>query len=87
MRQLVIAVIIGILVVVFALQNDSLVTVQLMFWEVQQANLALVLAVTLILGVISGLLFMAPGIYRRNQIIAAQKKRILDVEKQDSVKK
>src|SRR5688572_17387835 len=87
MRQLITAVIIGILVVIFALQNDSLVTVQLIFWEVEQASMALVLAITLVLGLISGMLFMAPGIYRRNQIIDAQKKRILEIEKQVSLKK
>jgi uncharacterized integral membrane protein len=83
MRQLIIAVTIAILAIVFALQNDNLVTVKLIFWDLPNANLALVLVLTLIMGLIIGLLFMAPGIYRRNQVISAQKKRILEIEKQN----
>ncbi len=87
MRQLIIAVAVAIIAIVFALQNDSLVTVRMIFWELPHANLALVLVLTLIMGLVIGLLFMAPGIYRRNQVIAAQKKRILEIEKQGSVPK
>lgn len=84
MRQLIIAVAVAILAIVFALQNDSLVTVRMIFWELQSINLALVLVMTLIMGLVIGLLFMAPGIYRRNQVIASQKKRILEIENQKS---
>ena len=82
MRQLIIAVAVAILAMVFALQNDSLITVRLIFWDLPNANLALVLVLTLMMGLVIGLLFMAPGIYRRNQVIASQKRRLLEIEKQ-----
>ena len=80
MRQLIIAVAVALLAIVFALQNDILITVRLIFWELPHANLALVLVLTLMMGLVIGLLFMAPGIYRRNQVIATQKKRLLEFE-------
>jgi len=84
MRQLIIAITIAILAIVFALQNNILVTVRLIFWELPFANLALVLVLTLIMGLIAGLLFLAPGIYRRNQTIGSQRKRIVELEKEIS---
>ena len=80
MRQLIIAVAVAIIAMVFALQNDSLVSVRFIFWDLPNANLAMVIVLTLMLGMVIGLLFMAPGIYRRNQVISAQKKRILEIE-------
>ena len=87
MRQFIIAIIIALAAVVFALQNSDPVTVKLYFWEVADTSTALVLLITLIIGVISGALFMVSGFYSRNQIIAAQKKRISELEKQLSTMK
>lgn len=81
MRQLIIAIVIAVVAVIFALQNNILVSIRFMFWELPYINLALVLVITLILGLIIGMLFLAPGIYNRNQTIAAQKKRIAELEK------
>ncbi len=87
MRQLIIAVVISLLAIIFALQNNILVTVRFIFWELPYINLALILVITLILGLITGMLFLAPGIYRRNQTILIQKKRLLELEKEISIKK
>jgi len=82
MRQLILAITIAILAIIFAYQNNNLVSVRLIFWEVPSTNMSLVLVLTLILGLIIGMLFLAPGIYRRNQTIAAQKKRLTELEKE-----
>ena len=76
MRQLILAIAVAIAAVIFALQNSEMVTIRLFFWDVAEASQALVLLVTLVIGLITGLLFMAPGLYRKNRIIQDQKKRI-----------
>ncbi len=87
MRQLIIGIVVAVIAIIFALQNNNLVAVRLIFWEVPTTNLSLVLIFTLVLGLIIGMLFLAPGIYRRNQVIAAQKKRLGELEKELTVKK
>ncbi len=87
MRQLITAIVIAIIAIIFALQNNILVTVRLIFWDLPYANLALVLVLTIIMGIVIGLLFLAPGIYKRNQTISAQKKRIAELERDINIKK
>ncbi|MBL0342164.1 MAG: LapA family protein [Bacteroidetes bacterium] len=87
MRQLIIAIVIALMAIVFALQNADPVTVELFFWNLPNTSLALLLVITLIIGIISGLLFMASSVYSKNQIVSAQKKRILELEKQITLKK
>ncbi|MBK8416013.1 MAG: LapA family protein [Bacteroidetes bacterium] len=81
MRQLIIGVFIALMAVVFALQNADPVTVKLYFWELRNTSMALVLIMTLLIGAIAGILFLAPGIYKRNQTISGLKKKISDLEK------
>lgn len=87
MRQLIIALIIAVLAVVFALQNSDPVVVRLFYWDLGQASMALVLLITFIIGIITGLLMMALGIYKRNHIVSSQKKRITELESQLSINK
>mgnify|MGYP003484059260 CR=1 FL=1 len=87
MRQLIIALIIAVLAVVFALQNSDPVVVRLFYWELGNASMALVLLFTFIIGIITGLLMMVTGIYKRNSIISSQKKRITELENQLSTTK
>jgi lipopolysaccharide assembly protein A len=81
MRQLAIAIVIALVAIIFALQNAEPVTVNILFWELTNTSMALVLMITLIIGIISGLLFLAPGIYKRNKTIQEQKRRILELQK------
>ena len=87
MRQLIIAIVIALLAVVFALQNSDLVSVKFFAWELGNTSMALVLLITLILGLVTGMLFLAPGIYKRNTTIGAQKKRIGELERELALKK
>ena len=82
MRQLLVAIALILLAVIFAYQNSDPVRVHFYFWEFTQASMAFVILLTLIIGLITGMLFLAAGVYRRNQTISAQKKRILDLEKE-----
>ena len=82
MRQLLIAIVLILLAVIFAFQNSDPVRVHFYFWEFTQASMAFVLLLTLVIGLITGMLFFAAGMYKRNQTINAKKKRILDLEKE-----
>lgn len=86
MRQLIIAIVIALLAVIFALQNADPVTVKLFLWDLPNTSLALLLLITLVIGIVSGLLFMTSSVYNKNKIISTQKKRILELEKEISLK-
>ena len=73
-RSLIFALILAIIVVIFALQNSDTVTVKLWFWEVQ-SSVALVMLIILLIGAILGVLFSLPSIFKKN-------KKIEDLEEQ-----
>ncbi len=57
---LIVALLIAIVAVIFALQNTMTITISFLAWEVT-GSLSLVLLVTLAIGVVIGLLFLAPS--------------------------
>lgn len=75
----ILALIIAILVVVFALQNAIPITINVLIWQFQ-GSLALVLLLTLALGAIIGLLVSVPSLLKRSQEITRQKKRIAEFQ-------
>ncbi|GMR11066.1 MAG: hypothetical protein BMS9Abin28_1890 [Anaerolineae bacterium] len=58
-----IALILALLVTVFAVQNNQPITISFLFWSID-GSLALVLMITLVLGIVIGVLLMAPGSVR-----------------------
>ena len=76
---LIIALVIAIVAVIFALQNSIPVTVVFLVWRFE-GSLALVLLLTLAIGVILGLSVSMPSIIRRGRTIAAQQKKIVELE-------
>ncbi len=58
-----VALILALLVTVFAVQNNQPITISFLFWSID-GSLALVLMVTLVLGIVIGVLLMAPGSVR-----------------------
>lgn len=76
---LILALVIAILVVIFAIQNAITITISVLFWRFQ-GSLALVLLLTLALGAIAGLLVSIPSLIRRNREIAGQKKKIDELQ-------
>jgi uncharacterized integral membrane protein len=59
----VVALILALLVTVFAVQNNQPITISFLFWSID-GSLALVLMVTLVMGIVIGVLLMAPGSVR-----------------------
>ncbi|MEA4909703.1 MAG: LapA family protein [Chloroflexi bacterium] len=76
---IVIALVIAILAVVFALQNLATVTVTFFIWSID-ASLALVLLVTLAVGVLISLLASLPGLIRGRWTVSGQKKKLAALE-------
>lgn len=77
--QLIVAIIVAILAVVFALQNAVPITVSFLTWRFE-SSLALVLLITLALGIIMSLLVSVPSMIRTRKIITNQKKKIQKLE-------
>lgn len=77
---LIVALLIAIVAVVFAVQNTMAVTVTFFAWEFEQ-SLALVLLLTLGLGVLIGVLPILPGRIRGKWRLTSQKKKLDALEK------
>ncbi|MHB0989323.1 MAG: LapA family protein [Bellilinea sp.] len=77
---LVLALVIAIIAVIFALQNTAAVTVSFFFWQFHE-SLALVLLLTVILGVLIGILTILPGSIRSKWRISSQRKKVDILEK------
>jgi len=89
--QLIVAIIVAILAVIFALQNSVPITVSFLGWKFE-SSLALVLLITLALGILTSLLFSIPSMIKRKRMISNQDKKIqklqdgLQVEKESKKK-
>src|SRR5512133_737464 len=70
-----VALVIAIIAVIFALQNMTAVTVSFFFWSIN-GSLALVLLVTLAVGVLISFLASLPGLARGKWISTSQKKKL-----------
>lgn len=76
MRILVaVALLLSLLVTVFAVQNNQPTTVRFLAWSVD-GSFALVLMITLITGIVAGVLLMVPGSVR-NRLRVAELRRSL----------
>ena len=81
MKFTIIAVIIALLAVIFALENAQPVTVKLFFWDLN-GSMALMMLITLLIGMASGMMILFPNIYRKNSSINTHRKKISELEKQ-----
>ncbi len=77
--QLIVAIIVAILAVVFALQNAVPITVSFLTWRFE-SSLALVLLITVALGIIMSLLVSVPSTIKKMKLISSQKKKIQELE-------
>jgi putative membrane protein len=81
-RSLIIALILIVLTVVFALQNANPVRIQLFFWEVDYP-LAVIIPITLLFGALLGILFSLPAIMKRNDKLEALREQIRRKKEED----
>jgi len=78
--RLIVAMVIALLAVIFALQNAPPVAVNLLFWQFN-GSLALILLGAVFVGVLLSLLLAAPSTVRRRRTRSAEQKRIQELEK------
>ena len=76
---IVLALLIAMIAVIFALQNTAAVTVSFLFWSIH-GSLAVVLLGTLMVGVIISLLASTPGLVRNKWASSGQKKKLSVLE-------
>ena len=82
---LIMAIVIAMLVVIFALQNAIPITVSFLTWKFE-SSLALILLITIALGVLMSLLVSVPSKIKKIKIILNQKKKIQELENAFQVK-
>jgi uncharacterized integral membrane protein len=82
---LIIALVISAIAVVFALQNTMTVVISFLTWQIT-GSLSLVLLATLAIGILIGLLVLAPSMLSHAITASSQRKRILTLEKELSDK-
>jgi uncharacterized integral membrane protein len=76
---LIMALVIAVLALIFALQNTLAVTVHFLVWE-YEGPLALVLLLTLVLGALTCFLALLPTLHRRRKLIVQKERRIQELE-------
>ncbi|VAX32953.1 hypothetical protein MNBD_NITROSPIRAE03-1176 [hydrothermal vent metagenome] len=77
------AIIIAMALVVFAVQNATAITLTFLAWEFS-GSLAVILALTFAAGVLTGILLFAPTWLRKSKEGRVQKRRIQELEKERS---
>ena len=78
---LLIAALIAVLAVIFALQNAVPITVSFLFWQVK-SSLALILIVAFIAGLITSFLFNILSNIKRTRATASQEKQVEETKKE-----
>lgn len=82
-RTLIIALLLIMVVVVFALQNSDPVQLKLLFWDVE-SSIALIMTSVLFIGALLGVLFSLPSIFRKRDQIAELKGKLAAQSKSQS---
>jgi len=77
----VVALVLALLVTVFAVQNNQPITISFLFWSIN-GSLALVLMVTLVLGIVIGVLLMTPGSVRNRLQVGGLQRSLRSLEQE-----
>jgi|GEM_PF-798428 len=78
---IILAIALALATVLFALQNTTPVVINIFGWEGQD-TLALIVLITLAIGIVVGVLVTTPAVLRRSLKLANQKKRLQDIDYQ-----
>jgi putative membrane protein len=76
---IVLALLIAVVIVVFALQNSSIVTISFLAFH-YNGSLALILVVVFALGLLAGLLISIPSLFRKSSALREQRRKIRQLE-------
>ena len=72
-------IILALVSVVFAVQNSEVITVSFLAWQVD-ASLALILMITLVVGVLIGYLAGLPSVWKRSAETRQLRRRVEDLQ-------
>jgi len=75
-RSLIIGLVAALLLTVFALRNDEMVSIYFLWGDPVKGSLSLILLITIIIGVILGIIFSVPSINKQSKKILAKNKEI-----------
>lgn len=78
------ALLITIVIVLFAVQNAALVTITFLTFHFE-GSLAFVLVVVFALGILSGMLIMVPSFWRKSSLAREQRKKMRQLEERAAV--
>jgi len=81
-RSIIIALLAALLLTVFALQNDETVAIDFFFGKPVEGSLSLILLITVIIGVILGVIFSLPSINKQARMIQNKNKEIDKLQNQ-----
>ena len=79
--SLILALVFAVIAVIFALGNTAVVTVSFLSWSID-GSLALVLLISVAIGILIGVLLMTPGTIKRNLALSGQKKKLKTTEQE-----
>ena len=74
-----IALVLALVVTVFAVQNNQPITISFLFWSIE-GSLALVLMITLVLGIVIGVMLMLPGSVRTRLQVGGLRRTVRNLE-------
>jgi len=80
-RSLIFALLLVLIIVVFALQNSASIELKLFFWNIR-SSAALIITSVLFIGAILGVLFSLPSIIKKNEKIEELQKQIPKSDKE-----
>lgn len=82
-RTLIIALLLILVVVVFALQNSDPIQIKLLFWDVE-SSIAFIMTSVLFIGALLGVLFSLPSIYKKREKIIELKEKLEEKSRHES---
>src|SRR6056297_584729 len=80
-RSIIIGLLVALVLTLFALQNDEVVTIRFFVGKVD-GSLSLILLITVIIGVILGVIFSLPSINKQTRMIQNKNKEIDKLQSQ-----
>ena len=75
-RSLIVGLIAALILTIFALRNDQVVNLYFLWGDPLKGSLSLILLVTVIIGVILGIIFSVPSINKQSRLIHSKNKEI-----------
>ncbi len=83
---IILALLIAIAIVVFALQNSSIITISFLAFH-YNGSLALTLVVVFTLGLLAGILISIPSLWKKSSELREQKRRVKQLEKETMIRR